>query len=135
MLASLAAPLAAAGISIFAISTYDTDYVLVRETDLDAALAALGQPLTLFHLASLLLLAGVAIDYSLFLGRSSGADPAEARRSMGAVLNCAVCTLLTFGLLAFCDTPILHGIGLTVSIGVASAFLLSCALVAPRRAG
>ena len=42
VLASLAAPLAAAGISIFAISTYDTDYVLVRETDLEAALAALG---------------------------------------------------------------------------------------------
>jgi predicted exporter len=98
-----------------------------------AALAALGQPLTLFHLASLLLLAGVAIDYSLFLGRSSGADAEEARRSMGAVLNCAVCTLLTFGLLAFCDTPILHGIGLTVSIGVATAFLLSCALVSPPR--
>jgi enamine deaminase RidA (YjgF/YER057c/UK114 family) len=41
VLASLAAPLAAAGISIFALSTYDTDYVLVREPDLEAALAAL----------------------------------------------------------------------------------------------
>jgi predicted exporter len=96
-----------------------------------AALAALGQALNLFHLASLLLLAGVAIDYSLFLGRSSGADPEEARRSLGAVFNCAVCTLLTFGLLAFCATPVLHGIGLTVSMGVLAAFLLSCALVAP----
>ena len=98
-----------------------------------AVLAALGQALNLFHLASLLLLAGVAIDYSLFLGRSSGADAEEARRSLGAVLNCAVCTLLTFGLLAFCGTPVLHGIGLTVSVGVAAAFLLSCALVAPPR--
>ena len=35
VLAALAAPLAAAGISIFAVSTYDTDYVLVRETDLE----------------------------------------------------------------------------------------------------
>jgi predicted exporter len=102
-----------------------------------AVLTALGQALNLFHLASLLLLAGVAIDYSLFLGRRSpGADGEEARRSLGAVLNCAVCTLLTFGLLAFCGTPVLHGIGLTVSVGVAAAFLLSCALVAPpRRAG
>jgi uncharacterized protein len=32
ILASLAVPLADAGISIFAISTYDTDYVLVRDT-------------------------------------------------------------------------------------------------------
>jgi enamine deaminase RidA (YjgF/YER057c/UK114 family) len=41
VLASLATPLAAAGISIFAIATYDTDYVLVREADLERALAAL----------------------------------------------------------------------------------------------
>ncbi|UCG13361.1 MAG: ACT domain-containing protein [Deltaproteobacteria bacterium] len=31
ILASLATPLARAGISIFAVSTYDTDYVLVRQ--------------------------------------------------------------------------------------------------------
>jgi hypothetical protein len=41
ILASLAAPLAAAGISIFALSTYDTDYLLVREGDLDRALVGL----------------------------------------------------------------------------------------------
>jgi len=41
ILASLAAPLAAAGVSIFAISTYDTDYVLVREDALAAAVEAL----------------------------------------------------------------------------------------------
>ncbi len=41
VLAGLAAPLAAAGISIFAVSTYDTDYVLVRSHDLDRAIRAL----------------------------------------------------------------------------------------------
>ena len=41
ILASLAGPLAAAGVSIFAISTYDTDYVLVRAERLDAAIEAL----------------------------------------------------------------------------------------------
>jgi hypothetical protein len=41
VLASLASPLAAAGISIFALSTYDTDYVLVREAELVRALRAL----------------------------------------------------------------------------------------------
>jgi uncharacterized protein len=34
VLASVAAPLADAGISIFAVSTYDTDYLLVSEEDL-----------------------------------------------------------------------------------------------------
>jgi hypothetical protein len=41
VLASIAEPLAEAGISIFAISTFDTDYVLVKEPDLAAARAAL----------------------------------------------------------------------------------------------
>jgi enamine deaminase RidA (YjgF/YER057c/UK114 family) len=44
VLASLADPLAAAGIGIFAVSTYDTDYVLVKEADLERALAALETP-------------------------------------------------------------------------------------------
>jgi hypothetical protein len=39
VLASVAVPLAAAGISIFAVSTYDTDYVLVRESDVERALS------------------------------------------------------------------------------------------------
>lgn len=37
VLSSLAAPLAQAKVSIFALSTYDTDYLLVREADLDRA--------------------------------------------------------------------------------------------------
>ena len=41
ILVSIGQPLAQAGLSIFAISTYDTDYVLVKEQDLAAALAAL----------------------------------------------------------------------------------------------
>ena len=41
VLASLTAPLASAGVSVFAISTYDTDLVLVRSADLAAARAAL----------------------------------------------------------------------------------------------
>jgi hypothetical protein len=41
ILASMANPLAEAGISIFAISTYDTDYVLVKGAALDSAVAVL----------------------------------------------------------------------------------------------
>jgi hypothetical protein len=39
--AALTVPLADAGISLFAVSTYDTDYVLVKAGSLDAALRAL----------------------------------------------------------------------------------------------
>jgi hypothetical protein len=41
IVATLAGALAAASISIFVVSTYDTDYLLVRDTDLDRAVAAL----------------------------------------------------------------------------------------------
>ncbi len=41
VLAAIATPLADAGVSIFAISTYDTDYVLVRAPDLTTATEAL----------------------------------------------------------------------------------------------
>ena len=37
VLASVSTPLAQAGVSIFAISTYDTDYLLVRNGDFDRA--------------------------------------------------------------------------------------------------
>jgi len=43
VVAALANPLADAGISIFAISTFDTDYILVHEPDFDAAVEALTQ--------------------------------------------------------------------------------------------
>jgi hypothetical protein len=41
ILAAIAAPLAAAEVSIFAVSTFDTDYVLVREGQLGTAVAVL----------------------------------------------------------------------------------------------
>jgi uncharacterized protein len=41
VLQSIAGPLAAAGLSIFAISTYDTDYILVHAQALDAAIETL----------------------------------------------------------------------------------------------
>lgn len=41
ILASIANPLAHAEISIFAISTFDTDYILVKQTDLENACRAL----------------------------------------------------------------------------------------------
>jgi hypothetical protein len=41
VLAAIALPLAAAGIAIFAVSTFDTDYVLVKTTGLDSAIRVL----------------------------------------------------------------------------------------------
>jgi len=52
ILAAIATPLAAAGISIFAVSTFDTDYVLVKHASLACAadaLRAAGHAVDLAH--------------------------------------------------------------------------------------
>jgi hypothetical protein len=49
VLASLAAPLAEAKISLFAVSTFDTDYLLVASETLSAAIAALERAGHLIH--------------------------------------------------------------------------------------
>jgi hypothetical protein len=41
VLASLVQPLAAAGISVFGMSTFDTDYLLVKAADLERSILAL----------------------------------------------------------------------------------------------
>jgi hypothetical protein len=41
IISSIAATLEAEGMSLFSISTYDTDYVMVKEKDLEKAILAL----------------------------------------------------------------------------------------------
>lgn len=41
IMASLAGSLAAAGVSLFAVSTFDTDHILVKQSDVDRAVHAL----------------------------------------------------------------------------------------------
>ena len=41
VIASLSGTLASAGIGVFVVSTFDTDYLLVKETELDAAVESL----------------------------------------------------------------------------------------------
>jgi predicted exporter len=46
-------------------------------------------------------------------------------RSLRTLVTCNAMTLLTFGLLAFCRTPVLQAIGVTVAIGAVSAMCFS----------
>jgi predicted exporter len=86
-----------------------------------------GVQLSLFHLISLLLAAGLGLDYALFFEHSSAADHDQAR-TLHALLICMLSTLLVFALLALSRAPVLQAIGVTVSIGVISNFLLALAL-------
>ena len=93
-----------------------------------ALLTLLGIRLSLIHLVALQLVAGVGLDYALFFARPL-LDAEERARTLRTLLTCNGMTLLTFGLLATCQTPILHDIGTTVAIGaalaMASAFLIA----------
>jgi predicted exporter len=95
-----------------------------------ATLSALQIELTLFHLVSLLLMVGVSLDYALFFNRRTD-NIEDAARTFRALLNCNIATLATFGLLTFCRTPILRGIGSAVALGVLYSIILTFVFAAP----
>ncbi|GAN54053.1 MMPL family transporter [Tanticharoenia sakaeratensis] len=90
--------------------------VLLAMLDLRAA------PLSLIHLVSIQFVLGVGLDYALFLARPQ-LDGHERARTMRTLLTCNVMTILTFGLLGFCQSALLQEIGTTVAGGVALAML------------
>jgi len=92
-----------------------------------ATLHGAGVPMTLFHLIALILAAGLGLDYALFFEHAAE-DPHEQRRTLHAVLVCSCSTLMVFALLAASNLPVLRAIGLTVSLGVISNFLLALLL-------
>jgi len=92
-----------------------------------AALRGAGQSLDLFHLISLVLAAGLGLDYALFFERA-GTNHEDRLRTLHGVLVCASSTLLVFALLSLSSIPVLRSIGVTVALGVLFNFLLALAL-------
>lgn len=95
-----------------------------------ATLHGLGIPLNLFHLIALVLAAGLGVDYALFFEAVED-DPLEQRRTLHAVLVCSLSTLMVFVLLACSTLPVLRAIGLTVSLGIVSNFVLALLIARP----
>jgi predicted exporter len=95
-----------------------------------AVLQAAGVSLNLFHLISLILAAGLGLDYALFFEHAAD-DEAEQGRTLHAVLTCAGSTLMVFALLAAADLPVLRAIGVPVAIGVVANFVLALLLTRP----
>ena len=75
--------------------------------------------------------AGVGLDYALFYARRQ-LDEEERARTLRTLTTCNAMTLLTFGLLAACRTPLLQSIGVTVAIGAVSAMCFSFLFVGLR---
>ncbi|MFT3709630.1 MAG: MMPL family transporter [Archangium sp.] len=92
-----------------------------------AAVAWLGEPLTLFHVLSLWLLLGMGEDYGIFLVE----HPQEQGEAWLAIGLGAISTLLSFGLLAVSQTPAIHAFGITLGVGITTVWLIS-PLFAPK---
>lgn len=89
--------------------------------------------LSLFDLVATALVAGLGLDYALFLSRDHGRRR-DYLDTAHAVTVCFASTALVFGLLAASDVPVLHGIGLTVAVGVVAAYTLAFTASRPRPA-
>lgn len=94
-----------------------------------ASLALLGEKISLFHLVSLLLVIGIGLNYALFFNLPREKDNLSTEFS---IVVCNLTTLITFGILYFSHTPVLHGIGMTVAIGAFLSLIFS-AILARRR--
>ncbi len=93
-----------------------------------AVLHAAGVALNLFHLVSLVLAAGLGLDYGLFFERTLH-DPVGRRRTLHALLTCATAACMVFAVLASSTLPVLRSIGVTVVMGVVGNFALALLLV------
>ena len=89
-----------------------------------AVLLGSGEPLSLFHVATFLLVIGLGLDYALFLNRPEGTEAERARTYYG-LLVCSTTTILVFGVLAFSKTPVLHAIGVTAACGSVCCLLFA----------
>jgi predicted exporter len=98
-----------------------------------AVLRGFGVSLSIFHLISLVLAAGLGLDYALFFEHAAD-DPAEQGRTLHAILVCAGSTLMVFALLAASPLPVLRAIGAPVTLGVIANFVLALLITRPRAA-
>lgn len=86
----------------------------------------LGQTMNLFHLISLMLVVGIAIDYSLFFSRRESGE-SERRDTLHALSLCALSTASVFTILGSSSIPVLHAIGQTVASGVVLSYFATYA--------
>jgi predicted exporter len=87
--------------------------VLISLTATLGLLVTLNIPISVFHILSLILVAGLGMDYGLFFSRHGDDGTVTIR----ATILCNLTTASVFFVMAFSSIPVLHGIGLTVAVG------------------
>jgi len=86
-----------------------------------SAISLLGFYMSFFAISGTILTLAIGIDYAIFFSKGNG----DGKTTFFAVFLSMLSTVLSFGLLSFSNfAPVSH-LGLSVSIGVISCFLLS----------
>lgn len=83
--------------------------------------ALFGLDSNLFSVTALLLVLGLGIDFTLFFSNSAH----QSEHTLYAVTVCALTTLLSLGILVFSQTYAVSIFGLTLSIGIATSYVLA----------
>jgi predicted exporter len=91
-------------------------------------LAALGIPITLFHIMALFLVLGLSMDYVIFAAEMSE----DSVATLTAIVLAATTSLLSFGLLVFSSLPAVSAFGITVILGSALNLLGAMALASQK---
>lgn len=84
-------------------------------------LGYLGYTINLFNIMALFLILGIGIDYTIFYAENKN----HIFKTSFAVLLSAITTLLSFSVLMLSSFPIIHTFGITILIGITSAYILS----------
>ncbi len=86
--------------------------------------------LQMFHLLALVLVAGLGLDYSLFLGRAHPREHA-AWADLHGVLIGALTTVMAFGILGLSGIPVLRALGVTVAVGTMACLSMCLLFILP----
>ncbi|WP_226643724.1 MMPL family transporter [Microbulbifer variabilis] len=87
-----------------------------------AIIIFLGAAINLFHVAALLLVFGIGIDYAIF---SHTSQKEEQHYTLLAIAMAGLTTLLGFGLLALSATPAIANFGLVLAVGTVLTLILA----------
>lgn len=87
-----------------------------------AVISLCGEPFTFFHAMGLILVVAIGVDYTIFC-----AETPQGHHSvtMLAILLATVTTLLSFGLLGISNVLAVRAFGVTMLIGITSAYVLA----------
>jgi uncharacterized protein len=95
-------------------------------------MSILGIPFNIINTLVTVFVAGLGVDYGIFLVRTwreSGGDPVRMRHASAGILVAALTTLCGFGSLTLAGHPALFSVGITTGIGVVSALLAALFVV------